>query len=187
MTTGENPRVRQTRQRLEGALLRLLQVTPLHAVSIRELCSEAGINRTTFYNHYGSQYELLNEISRRFLGSIAEQLDSADYADRESVHQRVRMVLDYIQENRALAILLINNNVDPGFAERIFSLPKINDLLEAALNGCHDEHRRAATVSFVIQGSYKLLQEWINQENRLPPAAQTELMLSLAQRVCSEV
>ena len=31
---------------------------------------------------------------------------------------------------------------------------------------------------------YKLLQDWINQEERLPPAKQTEMMLDLAQRVC---
>jgi hypothetical protein len=102
------------------------------------------------------------------------------------VHQRVATVFEYIAENRELSILLINNNIDPSFAERIFSLPKIGDLLEAALGNCRDEHKRAATVSFVIHGSYKLLQDWINQEDRLPPIEQTEMMLDLAHRVCGQ-
>ena len=46
------------------------------------------------------------------------------------------------------------------------------------------DQERAATVSFVIHGSYRLLQEWINQEERLPPDAQTALMLHLAHRTC---
>lgn len=184
MTMKENRRVMQTRRLLAGALLKMLKTTPLHAVSIRELCREAGINRTTFYNHYGSQYELLDDISRRFLDAIAERLDSADAADRESVHQRVTMVLAFIEENRELAMLLINNSIDPGFAEKIFTLPKIGDLLGAALAHCQDEGLREATVSFVIHGSYRLLQEWINREERLPPQQQTELMLGLARRVC---
>ena len=94
------------------------------------------------------------------------------------------MVLAYIEENRELFVLLMNNNIDPGFAERIFSLPKIGDLLDAALVNCRDDRKRTATISFVIHGSYKLLQDWINQENRLSPHEQTEMMLDLAQRVC---
>lgn len=180
----ENQRIMLTKQLLQNAFLKLLKTTPLHAVSIRELCKEAGINRTTFYNHYGSQYDLLRDISQRFLNSVAVRLNSTDAVDQESVHRRVAMVLEYIVENRELSILLINNNIDPSFAERIFSLPKIGDLLNAALAGCQDESQRKATISFVIHGSYKLLQDWINQEDRLPPHEQTELMLGLAQRVC---
>ena len=184
MPTRENQRIMLTKQLLQNALLKLLKTVPLHAVSIRELCKEAGINRTTFYNHYGSQYDLLSDISQRFLTSIADRLENADFTDRESVHQRVAMVLEYIAENRELSILLMNNNIDPGFAERIFSLPKIGDLLDAALVNCQDEQKRTATISFVIHGSYKLLQDWINEEDRLPAKEQTEMMLDLAQRVC---
>jgi len=184
MEQKENQRIMLTKQLLQNALLKLLKTVPLHAISIRELCKEAGINRTTFYNHYGSQYDLLSDISQRFLDAISARLASADAADRESVHQRVAMVLEYISENRDLSMLLINNTIDPGFAERIFALQKIGDLLDAALTNCRDAHKRTATISFVIHGSYKLLQDWINQEDRLPPAEQTEMMLGLAQRVC---
>ena len=99
MEQRENQRIMLTKQLLQNALLKLLKTMPLRAISIRELCKEAGINRTTFYNHYGSQYDLLDDISQRFLDSIAARLDSADAADRESVHLRVAMVLEYISEN----------------------------------------------------------------------------------------
>lgn len=186
MEKRENQRIMLTRQLLRDALLKMLKTMPLHAISIRELCREAGINRTTFYNHYGSQYELLESISQRFLDAIAQRLNSADAADRESVYLRVAMVLTYIEENRELSVLLLNNNIDPGFAKRIFSLPEIGGLLDAALAGCEDAQRREATISFVIHGSYRLLQDWINREERSTPAEQTALMLGLARRVCAE-
>jgi len=184
MKQKENQRVTLTKQLLQHAFLNLLKTTPLHAISIRALCEEAGINRTTFYHHYGSQYDLLHDISQRFLDSITDRISSANPANTKSVHQRVTMVLTYILENRELSILLINNNIDPGFAERIFSLPQISGLLEASLIHCRDTQKRAAIISFVIHGSYQLLQDWINQEDRLLPAEQAELMLELAQRVC---
>ncbi|MCR5537847.1 MAG: TetR/AcrR family transcriptional regulator [Lachnospiraceae bacterium] len=180
----ENQRVTLTKQLLTEALLGLLQKKPIRIVSVRELCEKAGINRTTFYHHYGSQYDLLNEISQRFLDQISERLAAADPENRDSVQERVTMVLAYLRDNRELAVLLLNNNIDPTFAERIFSLPKIGDLLDAALAGCADPRRKEATVAFAIHGSFRLLQDWINQEERVGAAEQAALILSLARRVC---
>ena len=80
-----------TKQLLQTAFLKLLKVKPIHAISIRELCAEAGINRTTFYYHYGSQYDLLADISGRFLDSIARCLKDADGNGQEGIQQPVRV------------------------------------------------------------------------------------------------
>ena len=76
-----------TKQLLQTAFLKLLQLKPIHAISIRELCTEAGINRTTFYYHYGSQYDLLADINGRFLDSIARCLKDADGNSQEGIQQ----------------------------------------------------------------------------------------------------
>lgn len=47
-----NQRVELTKERIFGAFVSLLQEKPIHQISIRELCENAGINRTTFYNMY---------------------------------------------------------------------------------------------------------------------------------------
>ena len=138
MENRENLRVRQTRQRLSKALLEMLRDRSLRSVSIRELCQKAGINRTTFYHHYGSQYDLFEEICAQFLEDIAECLASADPENREHVHEKVALVLTYLQDHLQVARLLLNHSEMPGFADRLFSLPKVSDLLEASLRGCTD-------------------------------------------------
>lgn len=175
-----------TKRLLQTAFLKLLKVKPIHAISIRELCAEAGINRTTFYCHYGSQYDLLDDISRRFLDSIALCLKDADGNSREGVQERVTLVLRYIEENLELSGLLINNSIDPTFAERLFSLQQITDLLHLALADYTDEQERRAVVAFAIYGSYKLLCDWINDPRRISPELQTERILRLARRVCGD-
>ena len=152
-------RIYLTRQRLKDSLLTLLQKKSIHSISIRELCENAGINRTTFYNHYGSQYDLLQDICSGYLAAIEERLSNADAANREHVAQRVTTVLAYFEENRELSVLLLNNNIDPDFAEKIFTLPKITDLLNEALESCKDPQRKQAAISFAIYGSYRLLLE----------------------------
>lgn len=184
MENRENLRVRQTRQRLSEALLEMLADQSLRSVSIRELCQKAGINRTTFYHHYGSQYDLFEEICAQFLEDIAACLASADPENREHVHEKVALVLTYLQDHLQVARLLLNHSEMPGFADRLFSLPKVSDLLEASLRGCTDPERREATMAFAIHGSFHLLTEWINREKRATPEKESALILELAGRVC---
>ena len=187
MKEKENQRIMLTKRLLANAFLQMLEDTPIHAISIRQLCEKAGINRTTFYNHYGSQYDLLEDISGRFLDEIADRLSKADADDRESIQERVILVLAYLEENRELSRLLLSNNIDPHFAERLFALPKITDLLGAAMKGCADPSRSNAVTAFAIHGSYRLLREWIEQtDNRLAPGKEADLILELARRVCRE-
>jgi AcrR family transcriptional regulator len=47
---------------LKDSLIRLLQQGSIHRISVREICDRAGINRTTFYKYYGSQYDLLGDM-----------------------------------------------------------------------------------------------------------------------------
>lgn len=184
MEQRENQRIMLTKHLLQSAFLQLLKEKPIHAISIRELCQQAGINRTTFYNHYGSQYDLLNDISQRFLDSVSQCLYDAETESQEGIQNRVILVLRYIEDNLEVSTLLLNNSIDPAFAERLFSLQQITDLLKVALSACEDEQERNATIAFAIHGSYKLLQDWINAPDRISAEAQAQRMLRLARRVC---
>lgn len=176
-----NPRAALTRRRLEKAFLELLEQKSIHQINIRELCALAGVNRTTFYNHYGSQYDLLEDMSSRFLQSVQMRLTASG---SENVQERVELVLAYMQENLALSRLLLSRNEDAQFAGRLFSLPQISSLFQDALCGVEDAQMRTAIIEFAIHGSYRLLQNWILQEKRISPVLQTEQMLTLARRVC---
>ncbi len=186
MEKKENQRVRLTKTLLKDALLKMLREQPIHTISIRDLCEKAGINRTTFYHHYGSQYDLLNDITGRFLSQIAQRLAAADADSQESVQERVTVVFRYLEENLSVSRLLLNSNVDPSFAEKLFSLPKISDLMNASLKSCADPLQKHAVVSFAVHGSYYLLQEWINSDLRPGAEEQAGIILELARRVCSD-
>ncbi|MGN0478442.1 MAG: TetR/AcrR family transcriptional regulator [Hominenteromicrobium sp.] len=179
-----NQRVALTKQRIYGAFLALLKKKSIHHIAIRELCADAGINRTTFYNHYGSQYDVLAEMTDDYLREIAAVMEHADVRDKASVHSRVALILQFIQDNSELSAMLINNNIDETFAQRLFSLPKIGDMLNTALADIPDEREKAATIAFAIYGSYRVLQDWVNDPNRISPAAEAERILGLAAKVC---
>ena len=52
MEKKENQRITLTKRLLQEALLLMLRDESINKISVRDLCEKAGINRTTFYNHY---------------------------------------------------------------------------------------------------------------------------------------
>ena len=179
-----NQRVVLTKELLRRAFLELLQEKSIHQIAIRELCERAGINRTTFYNHYGSQYDVLTEIADKYLSDIACALENVELQNREDVHSRVTLVLQYMEDNLLLSRLLLHSDLGGDFVPRLFSLPKIEDLLDEALCGVVSKRERQAIVDFAIYGSYKLLQDWIAEDVRVSAREEAELILKLAGMVC---
>ncbi|MGN1147229.1 MAG: TetR/AcrR family transcriptional regulator [Lachnospiraceae bacterium] len=179
-----NQRIMLTKQLVHREFLLLMKKKSIHQISIRELCEKAGINRTTFYNHYGSQYDVLTEIGDWYLADIAQTIEETDVQSKDSVYSKVALVLQYVLDNLELSSMLINNGIDETFAVRLFSLPKIEEMLNDSLMGVENEKEKAAMIAFAISGSYKLVQDWINDENRIPPMEEAQLILTLAGRVC---
>ena len=46
-------RILKTQERLQNAMLELLQSKELKAITVKEICDKAGISRNAFYQHYG--------------------------------------------------------------------------------------------------------------------------------------
>ena len=62
MENKESRRVTMTKMLLKTALIELMQEKPFQQITIKELCEQADLNRTTFYLHYADQSAVLREI-----------------------------------------------------------------------------------------------------------------------------
>lgn len=56
-----NPLANRSKQLLTTALLELLEENPYQKIQIKELCQRAGVSRPTFYNHYQTVEDILDE------------------------------------------------------------------------------------------------------------------------------
>ena len=50
----ESRRTRYTRRAMQDALIDLMRERPLGSITIKALCEQADVNRSTFYAHYDS-------------------------------------------------------------------------------------------------------------------------------------
>ena len=60
-----------TALRMNEALISLLEKKDLEFITVKEICETAGVNRSTFYLHYETISDLMNEtvemVDKRFL------------------------------------------------------------------------------------------------------------------------
>lgn len=68
-------RVKKTEKAIRAALYQLIQEKPIEKITVRELSEIAEINKTTFYAHYETIYDLIDRLEQETIESITERLD----------------------------------------------------------------------------------------------------------------
>lgn len=100
-TIAPDLRVAKTMKKLENALFHLLSSRPLEDISVKMLCQEASVNRSTFYAYFGSISQLLDYFNeqyiKKFQQDIRQQWDSV-----EGIRNYYHRLLSYIHENKTI-------------------------------------------------------------------------------------
>ena len=163
MKENENQRIRLSKKMLKDSLVSLLNTKSIHKVSVIEICHAAQINRTTFYKYYGSQYDLLKDMEDDVLTHINDYLGgNIDYTGNNL--ERIIKIITFINNNLDLCRTLFDNNIDPDFPEKMFSMPSMKQL-ESEYGGSSS----AYVFNFVTDGSFSIIRRWMNKENRETP------------------
>jgi len=160
---------------LKDALIDLLQDHLIEKLTIYEICERAQINRTTFYKYYGSQYDLLDDIEADIFKELELLLGSDDSENEDGLAR----TLVYLEQERKKCKLLINSTTDQKFAEKLFNLPVVHQLVEKHSLREYTELETKYIHTFIFLGGYAIIQKWINSEERESPEEIAQLIRKL--------
>lgn len=183
MEKRENQRIMLSKRLIKESLTRLLASESIHKISVRMLCEEAGINRSTFYKYYGSQYDVLTEMENDLIGSIRDTLDDRDNGPGAAA-RKIQAICSYLERNLAFVRTLVGNNVDPDFPGRLFSLPQIRLMILERLAGRYDGESQEYIYSFLVNGCYSLVQDWLSRNSGKHFNEIALLLEELIEKVC---
>ena len=171
-------RVAMTKRMLKDALTDMLRDTDIYHISIRELCQRADVNRTTFYKYYGSPFDLLADMEK-------DLLDFLSNAITEHAANPVRIIetaCEYMESHLEFGRLIINNNADPLFPQKLFSQAAVKEAALAKYGGRKDPAELEYLFNFITYGAYRVICVWLNKDNREPPGQIARQMIRLIQR-----
>ena len=152
-------RVKMTKMLLKQSLIELMREKSIHEISIKDICSGADINRSTFYRHYNTQYELYDDVLEDITNDISE-IYAACTGEDYTAQNFLAQILKYIEANRDtfLVILSGNSNVSMGetfnrFTSRFIDTENASEL-------------KVYIVQFIAAGMTSFIWTWLNKENR---------------------
>lgn len=161
-----------TAVKMNTALISLLEKKEFAYITISEICRVAGVNRSTFYLHYETLGDLLEETTRYLLEdfrscfSIDEQTISMRFQDEKLsklnfiTDEYLHPYLRYMRDHRRVFVITLSNAAQ-------FELEKIYQRLykyvfDPILERFHyPEAYRPYVMRFYLNGVNAIVTEWL--------------------------
>ncbi len=151
-------RAKKTEKAFIAALFVLLEKKELNKITIKELCEEADMNRSTFYLHYYDIYDLMDKTEQQFIDNIFDTISDQFLDLSDSVMQ----TFDHIKMNKDQYRILFSVDNGRRFVLKLFDaltgrhLPQVKKAFpeyneDAAKNIC----------MIYVGGAIALLYGWI--------------------------
>jgi AcrR family transcriptional regulator len=170
--------VRYTRQVIRESFLRILKGKPIQKITVTEICGRAQVNRATFYRHYRSPYDLLEQIQDDLYGEMTVKVIERM---RQDVNALERQAFDLIRDNVDLCSILMSENGGRQFLGRVMSLSREKTLAswKARFPGA-SRTRMDYLFAFVMSGSVAVIEQWVRTGMKETPLELGEI----ADRLC---
>ena len=166
-----------TAVRFDRALLALLEKKPFEFITIREICEEAEVNRSTFYLHYENTSDLLRETTEYVMEKFNSyfQVDAksmaAGYADCDL--QELNFIdkkylypyLSFIKENRRMFCAVLSH--PSTFAFNSIYQQLFDNIFQPILNRFHyPKEEQRYVMMFYLNGITAIIKEWLQDDCR---------------------
>ena len=164
-----------TALRMDEALIALLEKKDLEYITVKEICHQAGVNRSTFYLHYESIAELLDEtmemINQRFLSYFPQEEEAVlgDMEHRELndlvfvTQEYLLPYLRFIQDNKKVYRAAFRNPSSMQANARYGVLKQriLNPILERFEIPAA---RRPYYIAYYVEGIAAIIKEWLRHD-----------------------
>ncbi len=165
-------RAKMTRKILKQSLIELMKDKPIHEISIKRLCEIADINRSTFYHHYESPYELYEDIFND-LGTDIYKIVEKNIQNTHWLKDILSEALAYLEQNRDTILVILSRNSGLAIGE------ELSRYLERFFAFNSPSEISAYCAEFISAGMTSIVWKWLNNENRIPPNELAETISSL--------
>lgn len=130
MTHAENSF--QTKTKLAESLKKLMTQKPFSKITISEIIRESGVNRKTFYYHFGDMTGLLHWMFEQSAVNVVKQ-----YKLPQEYKKALSFVMDYIEKNS----FILNSIYDSvGLEEmKLFLYPDIQKIIRTCIDSKEKE------------------------------------------------
>lgn len=153
-------RIKITKKLIRDSFLKLLKIKPLEKITIKEICYDAGINRSTFYTHYTDIYNLNNEILDTLYVTLLSSIKSL--TDINLDFKFIVEICKVFYNNKDLCEIILGDHGSKIFIKKLIDLGhdySIEYWKKIYPNSTEDQYEK--TYLFISGGSFSIIRSWI--------------------------
>ena len=166
-------RILKTQERLQNALLELLETKELKEITVKEICDKAGISRNAFYQHYGYKEDLYDQMVARATEGIRDSLlpiiQDASVVTEDTIISYAKHIIEGISEVRELIYVMLKGDdgkflrqlTDLIFGQNLTNALSFFDMRDSAELRLYYEFQSAGMAAFIIKW---ILDEGLSEE-----------------------
>lgn len=174
---------------MDNALISLLEKKDFQYISVKEICRKAGVNRSTFYLHYETIGDLLEEateyIFNRFYGSFDKKSDNfSELIDTAPLKELILINNDYlipylsfIKEHKAVFNAFLNN---PECMKSRWHYAEMKRHIITPILGRFNipQNLQNYLITYYINGTIAVIKEWVGGNCKEPVEEIAKIIIS---------
>ncbi|MFC5864944.1 TetR/AcrR family transcriptional regulator [Acidicapsa dinghuensis] len=181
-----DPRIRRTRQLLQGALRTLLQTKSFEDISVQDIAEAATVNRATFYDHYTDKFALFDAlIAGGFHQLLFSRNVTFDGSCPSAAHAVIQATCDYLAQIREEHPDCTGKNAFEPLMDAA-----ITSAIRRVLRGRSQKQAAPLSEMAITAASwaiYGAAREWSITLNRMPVAAIVPRILELVSSMLQQL
>lgn len=102
MNTKNNQRFQDNDEKIQQSFIELLNTKDINQITVRTICENVNINRSTFYTHYKDVYDLLDKLQVTMNQRIVAQFEGTELEETFFMTDKFFIpFLEYISNNQS--------------------------------------------------------------------------------------
>lgn len=156
-------RARVTEILIQKAFTRLLRGKPIHRISVKELCEEAGVNRGTFYAHYADLYDVLRKMEDDLVADLQRAMAPllSEDAQEPTLVSVTSVIFRCLKENADICAVTLGPYGDREFVSRLLDSARASCLKAYARSFDATPWELECYYAFASSGCIGLLEKWV--------------------------
>lgn len=145
-------RMEKTEKAIKNAFMELRSKKPLEKITVKELCSLACINKSTFYAHYEDLYALSEALETETVASVLKSIPHAQEYSFENLNVVARELCLAFVSHISLINVLFSDKGHSYLAEKLEK--EIKKTVFEKYPQYKEDAEKNILLSYCIQGSY---------------------------------
>ncbi|RXK17950.1 TetR/AcrR family transcriptional regulator [Macrococcus sp. DPC7161] len=173
--------MKEKKQIIENSLVNLMDEYRFREITIKMLCTEANINRSTFYAYYLDKYDLLDSMIdfhiENIINMVKTKTEGITNAQNKQIYVKnyINALFQYIYENQRFFKILITKHPAQNFTQKLIG--SLRQSYSEIINQFHLKNPDYF-VNYTIGGQFGVLFFWLQQDCKEHPCEISDIVFN---------